>query len=128
MFRERINHGIWLYKKKYAKKLLLTGGKSQGNSLADSVIAKRYAEKYGVAGNDILVEEKSRTTEENLYYAKRIIVKNILRKVIIVSDPLHMKRAMRIAHDYHLDAYPSPTPTSQYKGWKSKFIFSNDDH
>jgi hypothetical protein len=36
-------------------------------------------------------------------------------RVLVVSDPLHMRRAMRMAIDLGLDAHPSPTPTSRYR-------------
>jgi len=39
-----------------------------------------------------------------------------LKRVLIVSDPLHMKRAVTMAIDLGLDAYPSPTPTTRYQG------------
>jgi len=45
---------------------------------------------------------------------------NGLKKVLIVSDPLHMKRAVAMASDVGLEAYPSPTPTTRYRGWKSQ--------
>jgi uncharacterized SAM-binding protein YcdF (DUF218 family) len=43
--------------------------------------------------------------------------------VLIVSDPLHMRRAVTIARDLGLDAYPSPTPTTRYRTAWSNFWF-----
>lgn len=43
--------------------------------------------------------------------------------VIIVSDPLHMKRAMLMAKNYGLNAYSSPTPSTKYTTMKSKTLF-----
>ena len=68
----------------------------------------------------ILVETVSRITYENLYEACRLMEGADLRKALVVSDPLHMKRAMQIAEDIGLDAYPSPTTTSRYQTWRSK--------
>ena len=45
---------------------------------------------------------------------------NSLKKVLIVSDPMHMKRAVAMARDIGLEAYPSPTPTTRYQGWRSQ--------
>lgn len=47
------------------------------------------------------------------------------KTALIVSDPLHMKRAMLQAKDYGIDAYSSPTNTSMYKSIKekTKFLF-----
>lgn len=46
-----------------------------------------------------------------------------LGRVLIVSDPLHMRRAMTMAHDLGLEARPSPTPTTRYVGCWSKAAF-----
>jgi hypothetical protein len=40
--------------------------------------------------------------------------------VLIVSDPLHMKRAMTMATDVGLLADPSPTPSTRYQGMRSQ--------
>ncbi|WP_432662960.1 YdcF family protein [Wukongibacter baidiensis] len=123
VFRERINHGIWLYKKGYVKKIIFTGGKSDGEEMAESMVAKKYAKKKLVPSNDILIETSSNITQQNLYYAKQVGDSNNIGTFIIVSDPLHMKRAMLMAEDYGLQAYPSPTPTTLYRSWKSKSVF-----
>ena len=46
-----------------------------------------------------------------------------LRSAIIVSDPLHMKRAMLMASDYGIDACSSPTPTTMYRSLKTQIPF-----
>ena len=42
---------------------------------------------------------------------------------IIVSDPMHMKRAMMMAGDLEVVAVSSPTPTSRYRSFKTKLGF-----
>lgn len=42
---------------------------------------------------------------------------------LIVSDPLHMKRAMLYAKDFGITAYSSPTPTTLYRSRKTKASF-----
>ncbi len=42
---------------------------------------------------------------------------------IIVSDSLHMKRAMLLAEDAGINAYSSPTPTSRYVSLRTKIPF-----
>jgi uncharacterized SAM-binding protein YcdF (DUF218 family) len=63
----------------------------------------------------MLIESKSHTTYENLLYAKRVADSHNLRRVLVVSDPLHMRRAMSMAADLGLDARPSPTRTTRYR-------------
>lgn len=123
VFRERINQGIRLYKSGYVKKIIFTGGKVNGNVLSESYVAKKYAEKQGVGSTDILIEERSRITLENMKFARELMVENHLPKALVVSDPLHMKRAMSMAKDMHISAYPSPTSSSRFKSRKAKFGF-----
>ena len=122
VFKERINHSIYLYKNGYVKSIIFTGGISDNKKLSESYVAKMYAIKNGVATQDILIEEKSKITQENLAFAKEITLQNNFSKILLVSDPLHMKRAMLMVKDYGLMAYSSPTPTTKYKTIKSKIM------
>lgn len=123
VFRERINHSIWLYENGYVDKLLFTGGKGESENYTESSVAKKYAIEHSVPEKDILIEEKSKITQENILYAAQIVEENKFSTAIIVSDPLHMKRAMLMARDSGIVAYSSPTPTTRFKTMKSKFLF-----
>jgi uncharacterized SAM-binding protein YcdF (DUF218 family) len=123
VFRERINHAIELYHGGYIHKIIFTGGQGDANEPSEAIVAKRYAVEHGVPEANILTETRSRTTEQNLYYANQEAAGHHLTRFFIVSDPLHMKRAMRMAHDMGMDAYPSTTPTTRYQSKGSQFRF-----
>lgn len=120
VFGERINHGIDLYRKGKVRKLIFTGGQGNRGEPTEASAARQYAIRSGIPAGDILVEEKSHTTYENVLYAKQVADAQGLRKALIVSDPLHMKRAMAMARDVGLSAEPSPTPTTRYQGLSSQ--------
>lgn len=130
VFEERINHGIWLYRNGYVKKLILTGGKSKNAPFSEAFVARRYALKNQIPPEDILIEEDSLTTRENLQNAKQLMEENHLFTAIIVSDPMHMKRAMQIASDLGIKAWSSPTPSTKYASWQAKinFLFQETWH
>ncbi len=123
VFRERINHAISLYKNGSIKKIIFTGGTKFESELEEARTAKAYALKHDVKDEDILIETQSRFTEDNLKNAKQVGIDNGLHTYTIVSDPLHMKRAMRIAKHIGMDAYASPTPTSAYKTLDTEIPF-----
>jgi uncharacterized SAM-binding protein YcdF (DUF218 family) len=123
VFEERIRHSIWLYENDYVDKIIFTGGKGENDSNSESSIAKKYAMEHSVPENDIYIEEKSTITQENIMYASEIAKDNKIYTVLLVSDPIHMKRAMLMTEDYGLEAYSSPTPTTLYKTAKSKLTF-----
>ncbi|MCP4426983.1 MAG: YdcF family protein [Chloroflexi bacterium] len=120
VFEERIRHGITLYQSGQAEYLIFTGGIGDKDSIAESEAARAYAISQGISADKILVETTSQITYENLYEACKLMDLANLRDAIIVSDPLHMKRSMRIAADIEMDAYPSSTPTTRYRTWRSK--------
>ena len=123
VFGERIDHAVDLYKQGYVDKIVFTGGQGDRDEPAESVVARQYAAGLGVPQEDILVEMQSRTTGENLYYAYQLASKEGLTTFLIVSDPLHMRRAVRIARDMGMDAHSSPTPTTRYQSTGSQLRF-----
>ena len=120
VFRERINHGIDLYRAGKVRKLIFTGGQGNPGEPTESSAARQYALHKGIPADDILIEEKSHTTYENILYAKQLADSHGIKKVLIVSDPLHMKRAVAMATDVGLVAEPSPTPSTRYQGVRSQ--------
>lgn len=123
VFRERINHAVDLYRAGRVRKIIFTGAADSRNEPSESLAAKGYAINAGVPERDILIEEKSRTTEENLRYALALSREHGLKTLLVVSDPLHMKRAMMIAGDIGMDARQAPTPTTRVRGIGSKLQF-----
>jgi uncharacterized SAM-binding protein YcdF (DUF218 family) len=120
VFRERINHAIELYRRGKVRKLIFTGGQGNPNEPTEAAAARTYAMANGIPSQDILVEQKSHTTYENIVNAKQLADANNLKTVLLVSDPMHMRRAMTMANDIGLQASPSPTQTSRYKTWRTQ--------
>lgn len=123
VLKERINHAIWLYDNGYVEKIIFTGGKGELTERSEADVSKRYAIRQHVSVKDILTEEQSEITEENLANAHVIAKQNDLKTFTIVSDPLHMKRSLVMAHDLGMDAYSSPTPSTVYQSLNTKLPF-----
>ena len=123
VFEERIKHAIDLYQAGRVRSIIFTGGMGEGESVAESIAASHYAIARGVSAHDVYCETASHYTHENLLGAKAIIEEQHFDRVLIVSDPLHMRRALTMAHDFGLNAYPSPTPTSRYISVSSQLDF-----
>ena len=116
VFKERINHALNLYRKGQVRKLIFTGGQGNPGEPTESAAARDYAIQSGIPASDILIEEQSHTTYENILYAKQLADTHGIKKVLIVSDPLHENRAMAMAEDAGLVAEASPTPSTRYQG------------
>lgn len=120
VFKERINHSILLYQSGQVKKLLFTGGIGLDDKKSEAQVAKDYALINGVPAEDIILEAQSQRTQNNLLFAKPLLAANRLATVLVVSDPLHMKRAMVMALDLGINAFPSPTKTSRYRSYRAQ--------
>ncbi len=88
-----------------------------------AIVGKNYALAQQVKSADILTETQSRTTHQNLTNALEVANAHQLNKFLIVSDPLHMKRAVLMARGLGMDAHSSPTPTTRYRSFYSQIEF-----
>ena len=123
VYRERIDHGITLYEEGYVDRLIVTGGTADQGEESDASAAKKYLLSQGIPEEAVLIEDQSSITQENLENSKAIMEENGYETAIIVSDPLHMKRAMLLAEDAGITAYSSPTPSTRYISLRTKIPF-----
>lgn len=123
VYKQRLNHVVALYKSDTIDMIIVTGGKAKGSKNSDAYMAKQYLLEEGVSEESVLLEEESVITQENLQNSLKIMQDNEMETALIISDPLHMKRAMRMAEDLEIDAFSSPTKTSAYKSLKTEIPF-----
>lgn len=124
VFEERIRHGLDLYKQGFAPKLIFTGGFGGARArFSESQVARRYALKQGIPADAILIETQSRTTRQNLEEARQLMAQQGMHKVILVSDPLHMARALRLSKELGIDALASSTPSTRFRSFHTSWRF-----
>jgi uncharacterized SAM-binding protein YcdF (DUF218 family) len=120
---ERLRHAADLFESGQVKRIVVTGGLSPEDDLTEAQASKNWLVAEGVPADDVLLEDKSRTTIQNLQFAKPVLEANGIGTVLVVSDPLHMRRALMIAGRVGIKADPSPTPTSKYQSWQTTLPF-----
>lgn len=83
-----------LYKKKFAPKILFTGGLNPEIKVFESDFDKKIAIDQGVAPKDIFTESKSSNTKENATEALGVIKKNKLayKKILLICKTYHARR------------------------------------
>jgi uncharacterized SAM-binding protein YcdF (DUF218 family) len=119
----RLEHGVALYRRGAVRRLLLTGGRDPERPISEAEAGKAYAATRGVPPSAMLSEERSRTTQENLLEAAALMKANRLRTALLVSDPLHLPRALRMARRAGINAQPAPTPASRYRSVWTRLPF-----
>lgn len=123
VFAARLDHAAELYRSGHVKKVVVTGGVGRLGGPSEAGVGAKYLAQNGVAKHDILEEDISRRTYDNLRNAQKLMAVDGLQTALVVSDPLHMRRAIAACESLGLDAEPSPTPTSAYKTRDSKLKF-----
>jgi uncharacterized SAM-binding protein YcdF (DUF218 family) len=116
IYQARLEHALDLWSAGVAPLLVFTGGKEEGDRFTEGGTGARWALARGVPQAAVIAEEQSRTTHQNLAGAKRALQRRNpgggRPRIVVVSDPFHMFRAVKQAADLGMDAYPSPTRTS----------------
>ena len=112
VLRARLDHAIALWRTGLAPRLIVTGGRGEGDTTSEAAVSRRYALRRGVPDSAIVLENAGRTTRESLQGVAAIMSGQQRRDVILVSDPFHMLRLSILARRLGLEPLTSPTRTS----------------
>lgn len=123
VYRERLNEAVKIYKSGRVQRLILTGGGQKPGYPAEGQVGTAYVIAQGVPPWDVFTETGSHSTYGNLLAAKGILEDLHLKTIVVVSDPMHMKRALAIASDLGLQARAAPTTTSLIQSTASRASF-----
>lgn len=121
---DRLLQGLKLYKKGYARKMLISGGdgsllKSIGKE-ADYI--KEYLNDIGLDSDSIIVESQSQNTYENAKYSVQILRNDSAKKILLVTSAFHMRRALACFKKQGIEA--DYYPAERYSG-KRKYTFDH---
>ncbi|MDQ3194660.1 MAG: YdcF family protein [Bacteroidota bacterium] len=96
VLKERINKGFEIYKRKIVPKLVITGGGSP-NEMTEGEVSKNVLIKYGVSPENLIVENSSSSTIEQIHFVRDSLYSiNNWNRIILVSDNFHLLRASEI--------------------------------
>jgi uncharacterized SAM-binding protein YcdF (DUF218 family) len=123
VFAARLDFGATLVQSGAVRVVIVTGGGRDDPSNPEALAGVRYLRGLGIPAEQVLFEARSISTPENLCFAAEVGAANGLDSYAIVSDPLHLARAMRYAKDVSLKARPAGTPTTRYISFRSQLPF-----
>ncbi len=121
IFKGRIEKGFELYRKGIIKKIQLTGGNAPGE-VSEARAAINYLKKNkNLDKKNILIEEKTTTTNEQIKYIKERLLNNNQNKILFISDNFHLKRILEMADFFNINAIGV---ASDYKlSWKKSLFY-----
>ncbi|MDX2139856.1 MAG: YdcF family protein [Chloroflexota bacterium] len=100
-----------LYRDGYAPVVICTGGQTSGRTRSEADACRQVLEANGVPASAILLEARSRSTEENALYARELMLAQGWQDAVLVSDGYHLLRAQWIFTGVGVAVYPSPAAT-----------------
>lgn len=97
LLQDRLDKAIEVYRQDPTPpKMIPSGGKGSDEDLSEAEAMKRYLVSQGIPEEDILLEDASKSTLENLQFSKAIMDRIEGRKyTALVSSNYHVYRALR---------------------------------
>lgn len=122
LLASRIDRGIALYAQERragrSPLLVMSGGKGSDEKIAEGVAMARFARDRGVPPADLIVEDRSATTEQNLRFTSEIVAADprlgpTAAGTVVTSD-FHAMRAAALARRLGLSLHSVGAPTARY--------------
>lgn len=114
LLASRIDKGIAIYQKHPGSKLIMSGGQGPDEVLAEGQAMANYAMEQGIAAEDIIIENQSTNTEENLKFSHALMKSD--SQFALVTNYYHVFRALLLARKLKIKCIGY--------GAKTKFYFS----
>jgi len=120
--------GIELYKQGFAP-VLVFSGRGRRDKPVPTEAGQRLlmAEAVGMPAEAILKEETANTTREEAGRISRLLMHRGLRKILLVTDSLHLRRAKLAFESTGLEVFPVPSdnfPTAATSAWDRLWLAS----
>ena len=124
LIKQRVNASVEAYKNGRIKKKVYMGGtngvSNQNNStIPEAIKMKQLALSLGVKENDILIDDTSNNTFENIENAMKLLPSNI-NHISIITSEFHLKRCYAILKKNYPNMFVTMIP--------SKDGFSDQDN
>jgi uncharacterized SAM-binding protein YcdF (DUF218 family) len=116
MFEARLAHGAALLAQGWAPRIVVAGGLTGDARRSEAAAGEEFLRERGVPAEAIWREDRSRHTLENLSFVREEWRRHGWRSVLLVSDPLHLARAVAYAEGLGLDVVPSPAMAAAASG------------
>lgn len=104
LLSNRVDKAIEVYRKCRRKPVIIpSGGQGSDETISEAQAMKTYLLEHGVPETDIVLEDRSATTRENLLNSRAIIESRPGgKKTALVSSNYHVYRCLRLARDVGL--------------------------
>lgn len=117
VFKARLDHARRLYDAKVAPLIVVLGGKREGDRLTEAQAGAAYLEK-NLPADRVTGVKAGDTTLDSLKKFTGLARDRDIETIVIVSDPLHLKRSKEMAEDQGFTVAVSGSEIPQSKDLK----------
>ena len=107
--RARLDHVVTLWNLPVAPVVVVTGGKQSGDRFTEAEASRDYLVSRGLPVEIIVIESRGESTYQSLEAVRDEARVNQWQRVVLVSDPYHLKRAQLVAAELGMPAEVSAT-------------------
>lgn len=107
--RARLDHVVMLWNLPVAPVVVVTGGKQAGDRFTEAEASRDYLVSRGLPVEVIVIESRGASTYQSLEAVRDEARVNQWQRVVLVSDPYHLKRAQLVAAELGMAAEVSAT-------------------
>jgi uncharacterized SAM-binding protein YcdF (DUF218 family) len=118
-YQERVTQAVDLYKAGFAAPTVFSSGFRY--DFTEAEIMQTLAISEGVAPSDILLETQAASTRDNVRFVREILQRHGWRRILLVSSPYHMRRAMLTWHKLAPEVTVIPTPVARSQFYQHRF-------
>ncbi len=101
LYRLKKAFEIW---KKFGGRIYVSGGE-QNEKVSEASVMKKTLIEWGVPKNDIITEDRSKSTKENALF----LADKLPRRFNLVTSAVHMRRSLMVFRKLGKDPIPVPT-------------------
>ncbi len=121
VFRARLDHGLELFKRRVSSRIMTTGGYGMDPRFTEAEVGKAYLVQHGVPEDSIEMEARGLTTLASIQQIVKVLRRQGIRQVVVVSDGFHLFRIKQIFQDRQVVVFGSPAPNSPIESnWKRR--------
>lgn len=121
VFVARLREAEGCFRMGLAPQILVAGGCTAGSRTSEAQAGREVLVSWGVPASAVLLEEGSRHTLENLFEVRKLVWERGWKRLLLVSDPLHLARIEALARglglEFGLRGAPGCPPQPGTFGW-----------
>lgn len=119
LLRSRLDRGIEVFRRsREAGRMTVmvpSGGQGADEPVSEAAAMAGYLEEQGVESDAIVLEDRSRTTDENLRFSKALLDEmHVTGRAAVATNNFHAFRAAMLMRRVRLKGYAVGSPTASY--------------